>query len=229
MRRTALDDSHRMHYIPLGMETIEDSVVTIESVAPTRGRPRQFCPDQALTAALQVFWARGYEGASMAELTEAMGITKPSLYACFGNKEALFCKALDLYERDKMAYVQKALEAPSAKGVAEQFLRGALALQTGTTDPRCCLGVISAVACTTQADSIKHEVMARQASSNQAIIDRFRRAKADGDLPEGVEPEALQSYMSAVLQGMGVQASSGASPQKLAQLVETTLALWPGR
>jgi AcrR family transcriptional regulator len=211
------------------METIEDSVVTIESVAPTRGRPRQFCPDQALTAALQVFWARGYEGASMAELTEAMGITKPSLYACFGNKEALFCKALDLYERDKMAYVQKALEAPSAKGVAEQFLRGALALQTGTTDPRCCLGVISAVACTTQADSIKHEVMARQASSNQAIIDRFRRAKADGDLPEGVEPEALQSYMSAVLQGMGVQASSGASPQKLAQLVETTLALWPGR
>jgi hypothetical protein len=113
--------------------------------------------------------------------------------------------------------------------VAEQFLRGALALQTGTTDPRCCLGVISAVACTTQADSIKHEVMARQASSNQAIIDRFRRAKAEGDLPEGVEPEALQSYLSAVLQGMGVQASSGASPEKLAQLVETTLALWPGR
>jgi AcrR family transcriptional regulator len=229
MRRTALDDLHGMHYIPLGMETIEDSVVTVEPVAPTRGRPRQFCPDQALTAALQVFWARGYEGASMAELTEAMGITKPSLYACFGNKEALFCKALDLYERDKMAYVQKALEAPSAKGVAEQFLRGALALQTGTTDPRCCLGVISAVACTTQADSIKHEVMARQASSNQAIIDRFRRAKAEGDLPEGVEPEALQSYLSAVLQGMGVQASSGASPEKLAQLVETTLALWPGR
>lgn len=218
-----------MHYIPLGMESIEDSVALIEPAAPTRGRPRQFCPEEALTAALQVFWARGYEGASMAELTEAMGITKPSLYACFGNKEALFYKALDLYERDKLAYVQKALVAPTAKGVAEQFLRGALALQTGTTDPRCCLGVISAVACTTQADSIKHEVMARQESSSRAIVERFRRAKAEGDLPEGVEPEALQSYLSAVLQGMGVQASSGACREQLAQLVETTLALWPGR
>ena len=71
----------------------------------TRGRPREFDPEEALTAALRVFWQRGYEGASMAELTEAMGITKPSLYACFGNKEALFKKALDLYERDKLAYV----------------------------------------------------------------------------------------------------------------------------
>jgi AcrR family transcriptional regulator len=101
-----------------------------------------------------VFWLRGYEGASMAELTEAMGITKPSLYACFGNKEALFRKALDLYERDKLCYVKSALPA-DRKAVAEQMLRGALALQTGEPDPRACLGVISAVACTTHADTIR--------------------------------------------------------------------------
>jgi AcrR family transcriptional regulator len=211
------------------MKTLDDSVVALEPPVPSRGRPRQFCPDAALTAALQVFWRRGYEGASMAELTEAMGITKPSLYACFGNKESLFCKALDLYERDKLAYVTRALEAPTARGVAEQLLRGSLALTTGTADPRGCLGVISAVACTTFDESIRHEVVARQASSSQAVINRFRRAKAEGDLPEGIQPEALQVYLSAVLQGMGVQASSGACPEQLAQLVETTLALWPGR
>ena len=211
------------------MKTIDDSLLALEPVAPTRGRPRQFCPDAALTAALQVFWTRGYEGASMAELTEAMGITKPSLYACFGNKESLFRKALDLYERDKLAYVTRAMEAPTARGVAELLLRGSLALSTGTADPRGCLGVISAVACTTFDESIRDEVMARRASSDRLVIDRFRRAKAEGDLPEGVEPEALQCYLSAVLQGMGVQASSGACPAQLAQLVETTLSLWPGR
>jgi AcrR family transcriptional regulator len=78
-----------------------------------------------------------------------MGITKPSLYACFGNKESLFRKALDLYERDKLAYARNAMNAPTAKGVAEQMLRGALSLQIGTNDPRACLGVMSAVACTT--------------------------------------------------------------------------------
>jgi len=204
-------------------------MATIAPPAPTRGRPRQFCPDVALAAALRVFWTRGYDGASMAELTEAMGITKPSLYACFGNKEALFRQALDLYERDKLAYVRGALEAPTAKAVAEQFLRGALALQTGVSDPRGCLGVMSAVSCTNFADSIRNEVMARRASSDRAVLERFRRAKAEGDLPEGVEPEALASYLSAILQGMGVQASAGASAEQLAQLVETTLAIWPGR
>ena len=75
----------------------------MEQVATTsRGRPREFDPAQALAAALQVFWRRGYEGASISDLTEAMGITRPSLYACFGNKEALFRQALDLYETEKL-------------------------------------------------------------------------------------------------------------------------------
>src|SRR5437870_3161165 len=106
-----------------------------------RGRPREFDPEQALAAALRVFWQHGYEGASMTELTEAMGITKPSLYACFGNKEALFRKALDLYERDKLAYIGQALEEPTARKVAERLLRGALATHCGGTDPQGCLGV----------------------------------------------------------------------------------------
>jgi AcrR family transcriptional regulator len=158
-----------------------------------------------------------------------MGITKPSLYACFGNKESLFSKALDLYERDKLAYVQSALEAPTAKGVAERFLHGALALQTGSGDPRGCMGVISAVACANFAESIRDDVMARRASSDRAIVARFARAKEEGDLPDTVSPEALATYLSTVMQGMSVQASAGVCPADLEQLVTTTLALWPGR
>src|SRR5437868_2033620 len=76
-----------------------------------KGRPREFDIDEALAAALRVFWSKGYEGASLTDLTEAMGITRPSLYAAFGNKESLFRKALDLYEREKLAYVGEALKA----------------------------------------------------------------------------------------------------------------------
>jgi AcrR family transcriptional regulator len=193
----------------------------------TRGRPREFDPEEALSAALTVFWEKGYEGASLAELTEAMGITKPSLYACFGNKEALFHKALDLYERDKLCYMRSALQEPSARGVAERLLRGTLDIQAGGNDPRACLGVISMVACTTQAESIKADVIARRASSDKALVERLERAQAEGDLPEGVEPAALATYLTAVIQGMGVQASGGASRDQLEQLVNTTLAMWP--
>lgn len=207
-------------YIPIGMKL---------DACTVRGRPREFDPDEALAAALQIFWQRGYEGASMAELTEAMGITKPSLYACFGNKEALFKQALELYERDKLSYTRAALEAPTAKGIAERMLRGTLALSSGEADNRACLGVISLVACTTLAESIRDQVTARQLSSCNALVERFEQARKDGDFPAHIEPQALATYLYAVLQGMGVQASSGASRERLEQLVETTLAMWPGK
>lgn len=164
----------------------------------------------------------------MAELTEAMGITKPSLYACFGNKEALFRKALDLYEREKLAYVRAGLTAPTAKGVAEAFLRGALAMQTGN-DPRGCLSVVSAVACTNYADSIRDEILALRLATDRAMLERFERAKAEGDFAPHVDPAAMASFLFAILQGMAVQARSGATHEELERLVETTLAIWPGK
>ena len=196
---------------------------------PAKGRPREFCVDQALAAALRVFWRRGYEGASMAELTAEMGITKPSLYAAFGNKEALFKKALDLYEREKLAYVGEALDAPTARGVAERLLRGALAMLTNRGDPKGCLGVISALACSTEAESIKDDVLKRRASSEAALIARFEQASRDGDLPEGIGAAAIARYLLAVMQGLSVQAGAGARPAELGSVVETALATWPGR
>lgn len=165
----------------------------------------------------------------MAELTAAMGITKPSLYAAFGNKEQLFRKALDLYEREKLAYTREALSQPTARAVAEHFMRGAITAQTGGSDPKGCLGVIYSTVCGAEAESIKAEVIARRQSSAAAMLERFRRAKRDGDLPEGVEPEALSEYLFTILQGMAVQAGAGAPRANLERVMETSLKFWPGR
>ncbi len=193
-----------------------------------KGRPREFCVDRALAAALRVFWTKGYEGASLTDLTEAMGITKPSLYAAFGNKEALFHKALDLYEAEKLQYMRAALEQPTARGVAECLLHGALEAQTSNSGPRGCLGVIHSVACGEEAESIKADVVARRASSQAALIARFERAKTEGDLPAHVDVHGLHSYLFALLQGMAIQAGSGASRAELERLVDTGLAMFPG-
>jgi AcrR family transcriptional regulator len=197
--------------------------------SPVRGRPREFCPDKALAAALQIFWRRGYEGASLTELTSAMGITRPSLYACFGNKEALFRKALDLYERDKLYYVGSALEAPTGKGVAERLLRGGLAIHCSDSEPQGCLSVISSIACGAEAESIRSEVIARRASSDAALVARFARAQAEGDLSDSIEPEALACYLTTVMHGMAVRAAAGTPRSALERLIETTLAVWPGK
>ncbi len=198
-------------------------------LAPVRGRPREFCPEKALAAALRVFWRRGYEGASISELTEEMGITRPSLYACFGNKEALFRKAFDLYERDKLSYVSLALEAPTARGVAERLLRGGLAIQCSDGEPQGCLGVISSVTCGAEAESLRTEVIARRAPADAAVVARFARAQAEGDIPDSIEPDALACYLMTVLQGMAVKAAAGTPRASLERLIETTLTMWPGK
>lgn len=196
-------------------------------VRSVRGRPREFCPDQALAAALRVFWRKGYEGASMTDLTEAMGITKPSLYAAFGNKEQLFVKALDLYEREKLDYIGKSLAEPTARRVAEQLLRGALENQTSSCEPKGCLGVISSVACGEEAESIRACVLERGASARQALVARLERAKAEGDLPGHADVEGLTSFLYAIIQGMAVQAGAGATREELERLIATSMAMWP--
>ncbi len=201
----------------------------MEIRAIARGRPREFCPDAALAAALGVFWAKGYEGSSMTALTAAMGITKPSLYATFGNKEQLFHKALDLYETEKLTYMREALRQPTARAVAEHIMRGAIAAQTSSCDPKGCLGVIGASACGAEAESIKDEVIKRRASSAEALLERFRQAERDGDLTGAVTPAALSQYLFTILQGMAVQAGAGATAAELESVLETSLMFWPSK
>jgi AcrR family transcriptional regulator len=194
---------------------------------PCRGRPREFCVDHALAQALRVFWEKGYEGTSLNDLTEAMGITRPSLYAAFGNKDSLFRKALDLYENEKLAYIRQALEKPTAREVAETMLRGSVENVTSDNVPHGCLGVITSVACGPESQSVREEVVKRGDAGKRALVERFERAKAEGDLPSHVDPEGLMRVLIAMLQGISVQANQGATREELDRLVETSISLWP--
>jgi AcrR family transcriptional regulator len=192
-----------------------------------RGRPREFDTAQALSAALKVFWANGYAGASLSDLTEAMGITRPSLYAAFGNKEELFKQALDLYEHEKLAYVGNALAADSAKGVAERFLRGAVETVTGEFSG--CLGVIASVSCRGDTSDISEDIQRRAQSSKDALRARMQQAIDDGDFTTAVDADAITRYLMAVLQGLAVQAGAGSPRAELDQVVDATLSMWPSR
>ena len=201
----------------------------ISSGHASKGRPREFDTERALAAALRVFWRRGYEGASMAELTAEMGIAKPSLYAAFGNKEELFKKALDLYEREKLIYTAEALEEPTSRRMAERLLLGALDMQTSSSNPKGCMGVINSMPCGPEASSIRECVLERQESSRLALIDRLERYRREGDLPDDVDPETLARYITAVVQGLSLQASAGASRTELRNLVDLAVRAWPAR
>ena len=133
------------------------------------GRPRSFDADQALECALKVFWRKGYEGATLPDLTKAMGINRPSLYAAFGNKEALFRKVLDRYAEGPAAYIREALEEPTARKVAERLLLGAVDLATDPKHPGGCLAVHGALACGDEAQCIRKELIARRIKREAAL------------------------------------------------------------
>jgi AcrR family transcriptional regulator len=198
-----------------------------ETVTAARGRPREFDVEDALAAALRVFWEKGYEGASLTDLTEAMEITRPSLYAAFGNKESLFKRALDLYETEKLAYVRRALDAPTARAVAQRLLEGSI--ENVTSECPGCLGVIVSVSCGGTSSPIQQDLRARAQSSRAALVERFERAIGEGDFSLPVSAEAMTQYLMTLLQGIAVQAGTGATREQLQQVAEATLATWPGR
>jgi AcrR family transcriptional regulator len=191
------------------------------------GRPRAFDIDKALDRALKVFWQKGYEGASLLDLTKAMGINRPSLYAAFGNKESLFCKALDRYAEGPADYFRKALEEPTARAVAERLLVGSADLLTNPRNPRGCLMVQGALACGAAADSVRRELVSRRMAGEIALRRRFARASADGDLPADADPADLARYVVTVIRGMAVQAAGGASREELRRVAEMALRVWP--
>jgi len=194
---------------------------------PPRGRPRGFDADRALDRAVHVFWRKGYEGASLSDLTRAMGINRPSLYAAFGGKEALFRKALDRYAEGPAGYVRDALAAPTARAVAERLLRGAVALQTDPKTPPGCLVVNGALACGAKADRIRRRLASHRDAVEHDLRRRLERARAEGDLPAHARPADLARYVVTVMRGMAVQAAGGATRAELERVVATALHAWP--
>jgi AcrR family transcriptional regulator len=192
-----------------------------------RGRPAAFDPDNALEKALQVFWTHGYEGASMAELTEAMGMNKPSIYAAFGNKEELFRKALGKYLSGPVAYIGEAMQQPTARQAVEMLLTKSAELLCGCDSPRGCMIVQGALTVGQGAELIKRELVMYRQGFEAALKKRFDQAKKESDLPAHVDTASLAKYIATVHQGMSVQASSGASKKELLGVVRMVLDNWP--
>ena len=192
------------------------------------GRPLEFDPDEALGRALELFWRNGYEGTSLSDLTEAMGITRPSLYATFGNKEELFRKVVDRYYADFLGFTRTALEEPTARAVVEAWLYGFADTVTGKGTPAGCLGVNAALACSSASEDIQQELASRRAVDMELLRKRLEQAKREGDLPAEVSPSDLASFVATIARGMAVQAKSGASRRALHRTVEIALRAWPG-
>jgi AcrR family transcriptional regulator len=191
------------------------------------GRPRSFDPDKALDRAMHLFWRKGYEGTSLAELTQVMRINAPSLYAAFGNKDALFGKVIDRYVSGPGAFIPKALEAPTARGVVEQLFDGVVTLQTAKNHPGGCLLVRGALAAGDKASRMRKTVMACLAGAEGAIRIRLERAKAEGDLPPEASPADLARYVMAILDGIAVAGAGGATRRHLQEIAKLALRAWP--
>jgi AcrR family transcriptional regulator len=191
------------------------------------GRTRQFDAEEALDRALEVFWARGYEGATLPELTRAMGINRPSLYAAFGNKEQLFRKALDRYQTGPSSFLTAALKKPTARAVVEAIFSGFIRMQRDQDIARGCMIVSGALACGEQAEPVRRELAQLRQAAVTALRERFERAVQDGDLPDETDCATLARYTATVLNGLAVQAASGATEKELRLVSSMAMRAWP--
>ncbi|NMH76931.1 TetR/AcrR family transcriptional regulator [Pseudonocardia xinjiangensis] len=197
-----------------------------EQRRPT-GRPRGFDVDEALERALRVFWEQGYEGASLATLTGAMGISTTSMYSTFGNKEELFRKALDRYSEGPSAYLHRALDEPTALGVASAILAGTILTTTRPDNPHGCLGVQGALATSDSGRQVRDLLAAWRDDTCTLVRERFARAVDDGDLPPEVDPGLLARLVTTVAYGIAVQAASGVDQEELRAIADAILRQWP--
>lgn len=192
-----------------------------------RGRPRNFDLDEALDAALALFWRHGYEGTSLAALTDVMGINMPSLYAAFGNKETLFRKVLDRYLQQPAAYFPTALEEPTARRVTEKLFQGAIDMVMNPRHPDGCLLVQGGLATGPVAEWVRKELGGVRAAAESALRGRYERAIAEGDLPKKTDAAQLARYIVTVLWGLSVERSGGATRAQLKEVVQLAMRAWP--
>jgi AcrR family transcriptional regulator len=202
------------------------------SPARPRGRPRSFDRDKALLAAVRVFRERGYDGASVADLQEAMGgLSPPSLYAAFGSKEELFKEAVTTYAASTGEAARCALEAPAitTRDAIEQVLRANVAMITEAGQPRGCMLVLGALNCEAQgADgAAAGEYLHRlRVDSRRRIAARIKRGIRDGDVPPGTDAEGLAMFVTALMYGHSIQARDGASRAALSAAVDRAMRAW---
>jgi AcrR family transcriptional regulator len=208
----------------------EKDLRSMKRAAPgkrTRGRPRSFDREEALQRAIRVFWKHGYEAASIADLTRAMGINPPSLYAAFGDKERLFMEAVDRYIEERRAAVERAFAEPTARRAVERWLTEAANALARNGGPRGCLLVMSDTNCSAHSKHVQAALACRRASMTKLLKGRIDRGVKEGDVPAGTDTGALADFYSVVIQGMAMLARDRPSPKSLLAAVQAAMRAWP--
>jgi AcrR family transcriptional regulator len=190
-----------------------------------RGRPREFDADKALDRAMRVFWRKGFLGASLTDLTRAMRVSRPSLYAAFGDKEQLFRRALERYFEGPSSYAHESLRAPTARAVVEKILYGVINMLTGPGSPATCMWVRCALS--SGDGRLRGEFAAQRAEGHVLLRKRFDSAVAAGDLPSGSDTDALAHLVLTVNYGLTVQATTGATRRDLERVADSIVRDWP--
>lgn len=194
-----------------------------EGLAPTIGRPRAFDTEKALDAALVVFWRHGYDGASLTELTRAMGINRPALYYAFGSKKELFLRALDRYWVVDAVHTFQALRAETAREVTEQYLLRSAEQLTDPARPMGCFVLQGALVAAPENQEIADHMAQLRRTAEQDLCRRYEQAQAEGDLRRDEDPKSLARYVLAVRHGLAVLACSGTTRDELIDVVRRTL------
>lgn len=192
-----------------------------------RGRPRTFDRTDALRRAMEVFWQQGYEGASMSDLTSAMGINSPSLYAAFGSKERLFREAVAHYNDTEGAVMGACLrDVPTAREAVAAALRHNAVAFVDPATPRGCMIVLTATTSSERSQAVHDYLADWRLASETDFRERIERGIADGDVPAGTDAATVAAFYNAVNQGMAIQARDGAEAQKLTAVAEAAIAAW---
>jgi AcrR family transcriptional regulator len=200
----------------------------VEKPTRARGRPLSFDRDKALENAMHIFWERGYEAASISELTSAMGITPPSLYAAFGDKERLFLEAIERYASGPGGGAPRALaEEPTARGAIERLLNEAAEELTRSCHPAGCMVVSATMNCSVASAHVQAALAKRRESAEAGIRERINQGIAEGELPAGTDAAGLANFYTTVFQGMSLQARDGASRENLLATAATAMRAWP--
>lgn len=200
----------------------------VEQMPRMRGRPRAFDQQTALDRAMMLFWRQGYEPTSLSDLSRAMGINAPSIYAAFGNKERLFLRVLDRYLETRMGEIERALEASTtAEAALRHLLIRAARRFTSPENPPGCLVVLAAARVSPQARTIQRKLRHRRRRREALLRARIQQGIDTGELPIGTRAAPLAKFYATVFQGMAMQAVDGASRAELEAVAEDAMAAWP--
>lgn len=192
-----------------------------------RGRPRAFDRDEALNVALDLFRRKGFDNTSLEDLTQALQVNKPSLYAAFGNKEQLFLEILQAYTSGPTAYFNAVFDEPTTKALVKTLLTKSVEVLFYSEAPFGCLVVMSTASAELQKAGIQQRLIASLQAHQHKLRERFEQAKLNGELKAGINAVRLATYLVTLHKGLSLQAINGSSKDELLQLVEQVLELWP--